>query len=101
MEVEMAQPVYKAFFVKFQEPWYQLSKAEQDELMKKVSAARDKVGGKLQLICNANWCTDAIQGFGVEMFPSIEAAQQHNKLLQELNWFRYIDGISALGTEMS
>ena len=98
----MAQQIYKAFYVrKFQEAWYQLSKAEQDELMKKVTAARDKVGGKAQLICNAQWASDNMVGFGVEVFPSIEAAQQHNKLLQELNWFRYFDGMSILGTEWS
>ena len=95
----MAQSIYKAFFGKAQEPWYQLSKAEQDSLLKKVTAARDKVGGKLHLICNVNWSSDAYQFFGVEVFPSLEAVQQHNKLLNELNWFRYIDGFSILGTE--
>ena len=97
----MAQQIYKSFYGNPQEAWYQLSKAEQDSLFQKVSAARDKVGGKAVVICNSGWSSDSYQFFGVEVFPSIEAAQEHNKLLNELNWFRYIDGFSILGTEMT
>jgi hypothetical protein len=95
----MAQQIYKSFYGNPQEAWYQLSKAEQDSLLEKVTAARDKVGGKSVILCNSGWSSDAYQVFGVEVFPSIEAAQEHNKLLNELNWFRYLNGFSLLGTE--
>jgi len=96
----MAQPIYKSFFAKFTESWYQLSKAEQDDLMNKVTAARDKVGGKLQVVCNCNWSSEPWQGFGLEVFPDMEAVQQFTRLLNEMNWFRYIDSFSLLGTEL-
>jgi hypothetical protein len=98
MEIKMAQEIYKSFYGNPREAWYQLSKAEQDSLLQKVTAARDKVGGKALILCNS-WSTDAYQFFGVEVFPSLEAAQEHNKLLNELNWFRYLEGFSLLGTE--
>ncbi len=96
----MAQPIYKSYFLKAKEPWYQLSKADQEALLKKLGAAFEKVGGKAIVRCDANWSSDAWQGFGVEMFPDMEAVQQYTKSLNDLNWFRYIEGISALGTEM-
>src|SRR5689334_20705895 len=100
MEVQMAQQIYKAYFVKFKDAWYQLTKSQQDDLLKKVGAALEKAGGKPQLICNTNWSSDAWQAFGYEVFPNIEAVQEHSKLLNELNWFHFVDGFSALGTEM-
>ena len=95
----MAQQIYKSWFVKFKEPWYQLSKAEQDEMLKKVGAALEQAGGKSHVVCLSGWSSEAWQGFGLEVFPSIEAVQEHSRYLDELNWFRYVESFSALGTE--
>jgi hypothetical protein len=38
-------------------------------------------------------------GFGVEEFPDIEAVQKHAELLNEIDQYRYIEGISVLGTK--
>lgn len=95
----MVQQIYKSFYHNPSEAWYQLSKAEQDSLLQKVDAAREKVGGKSLIMCDSSWASDAYMFFGVEVFPSIEAVQEHNKLLNELNWFRYSIGFSILGTE--
>jgi len=94
----MAQQIYKSFYGNFREPWYQLTKAEQDSLLQKVAAALDKVGGKSVVGCDSSWASDAYQAFGVEVFPNIETVQEHHKLLSELNWFRYFDSFSILGT---
>jgi hypothetical protein len=40
-------------------------------------------------------------GWGVEQFPNIEAVQKHHALLEDLNWFRYAESNSYLGTAMS
>jgi hypothetical protein len=34
----------------------------------------------------------------VEEFPDLEAVQQHTKLLEELNWMRYVEAETLLGT---
>ena len=95
----MAQPIYKSFFVKFKEPWFQLSQAEQNALLAKVAGTLDTVGGKSQAVCNCTWSNEAWHAFGLEIYPSVEAVQEHDKLLQELNWFRYVESMTALGTE--
>ena len=94
----MAQQIYKSYYGNPREAWYQLSKAEQDSLLQKLTAAREKVGGKPIIMCN-NVVSDAYLFFGVEVFPSMEAAIEYNQLLMELDWFRYIDGFALLGTE--
>jgi hypothetical protein len=96
---EMAQPIYKVFLLKPTEAWYQLSKAQQDALLKKLNKAFEKAGGKRLALCDSSWSSDQWTGFGVEMFPSIEAVQQYMKALNDLNWLRYGESISVLGTE--
>jgi uncharacterized protein DUF6616 len=97
----MAQPIYYAFVGKFKEAWYNLSTSERDELIKKIGEAMEKVGGKQVLFCASGWSSEQWQFFGVETYPDIEAVQEHNRLLFELNWFRYIDSMTILGTEFS
>ena len=38
------------------------------------------------------------QAFGVEEFPDLAALQTHTQLLNELNWYRYIESSTTLGT---
>ena len=95
----MAQPIYKLFLVKSSEAWHQLSQEEQDSLMAKVNEALEKVGGKRIVLCNSSWSSEQWPFFGVEEFPDIEAVQKHSELLDELNWLRYIETITVLGTE--
>ena len=91
--------VYKMFQMKWTEAWYQLSEDEQSALLDKVTEAREKVGGSVVILCDGTWSNEEWLGFGVEEFPSVEAVQQHSKLLDELNWMRYIDSRSMIGTE--
>jgi len=95
----MAQPIYKVFLGKFTEAWHRLSKAEQDSLSAQLEAALVKVGGKRPILCDSSWASEQWQGFGVEEFPSIEAVQEHTKILNDLNWFRYFNSLTTLGTE--
>jgi len=37
--------------------------------------------------------------FGVEEFPDIEAVQKLAEMHDELNWHRYVEVMSVLGTE--
>jgi hypothetical protein len=94
----MAGPIYKSWRVKVTEAWHQLSKSEQDALMAKVTAALDAVDGKVVVMCAADWANERWTAFGVEEFPDLEAVQKHTALLNELNWFRYIDSEHLLGT---
>jgi hypothetical protein len=96
----MAGPIYKLYMGKMTEAWYQLSEDEQNSLLAKVDEARTKAGGKVVVACNPLWASEQYQWFGVEEFPDIEAVQKHAEDLGELDWYRYIEGSSMLGTTM-
>ena len=96
----MAQPVYKMWRAGAKEAWYQLSKEQQDALFAKLDDAMKSVGGKSMVYCNSSWHSEQWQYWGVEEFPSIEAVQEYNRFLMELDWFRYIDSDILLGTKV-
>jgi hypothetical protein len=94
----MAQPIYKMFYLRLTEAWFQLPKEEQDQLFGKVGDALKKVGGKRVIMCDSGWASEKWWAWGVEEFPSLEAMQEHVKLLTELNWMRYCESETLLGT---
>ncbi len=96
----MAKPIYKVFLGRPMEAWYQLSKEEQDSLWAKNNEAFEKAGGKRMLVCDSSWASEQWLFFGVEVYPDIEAVQKYVELLNELNWFRYMEAMTLLGTEM-
>ena len=96
----MAKPIYKVFLFKPTEAWYQLSEQKKDDVKAQLAQALKKVGGKEIVLCFSGWNSEQYLGWGVERFPNIEAVQKHHALLVELNWFRYADSDSYLGTEM-
>jgi uncharacterized protein (DUF1330 family) len=95
----MSKKIYKLFMSRMSEATYRLSQEEYEALMTKVSEALKQVGGKSILIGDSSWSSEEWQFFGVEEFPDIEAVQKHTELLNELNWLRYVESFSLLGTE--
>jgi hypothetical protein len=99
-ELNMAKSVYKMFLSRFTEAWYQLSSEEQGRMIEKIEAALAQTGGKRVVLCDSTWSSEQWAGFGVEVFPDIEAVQKHTALLNEINWFRYIESTTLLGTDI-
>ncbi len=97
----MAQAIYKLYLFKPTEAWYQLTEVEKNAQIAKIREALDKVGGKEVISCFSGWNSEQWLGWGVEQFPDIAAVQKHHSLLVAVNWFRYVDSISYLGTQMS
>ena len=97
----MAQPIYQLWQARTTEAWHQLSQEDQQRLLGKVMEALDTVGGKELVICDAAWSNERWPIFGVEEFPDIEAVQRHEQLLTDLNWLRYVESRTTLGTEFS
>ena len=96
----MAQPIYKLFQFRNTEAYYALSQDERNELLGKLDAAFQKVGGKRIVLCDSSWASEEWPVFGVEQFPNIEAVQQYAEALAELNLPRYLVSVSILGTEL-
>ena len=96
----MAGPVYKMFYLRMKEPWYQLSKEQQDAIFAQMEEAFKKVGGKNMVMCDSSWSSEKWHFWGVEEYPSMEAVQEYTRCLNDLNWFRYVDSEILLGTKM-
>lgn len=75
-----------------------LTQSEQAELWARHKSIADRVGFRLILRCEAYWANDAYRAFGVEAYPSLEAAQEFKAELLKIDWPMYIPGVSILGT---
>lgn len=95
----MTTPIYKSFMGHMTEAWYALSEQEQQALLAKLTEASERVGKKSILMCDTTWSSDHFQFFGVEEFPGMDALQQYHDALMKMNWFRYIDGQTLIGTK--
>jgi hypothetical protein len=80
--------------------WYDLSQEERNSLIAKLDEALEKVGGKRPILCDSSWSSDQFSFAGIEEFPNIEAVQNYMAALNKLNWFRYCESTSALGTKV-
>jgi hypothetical protein len=96
----MAQPIYKLYMFKPTEAWYQLSDKEKENFKAQLKEALKKVKGKEIISCFSGWNSEQYLSWGVERFPNIEAAQKHHAILVSINWFRYAESNSYLGTEV-
>ena len=94
----MAGPGYHMFRAQWKEAWFQLSKEERASIFGKLEEAMKKAGGKSMLTCDSSWNSEHWWFWGVEEYPSIEAVQEHSNLLNELEWLRYVDSETLLGT---
>lgn len=95
----MAGQVCKVYIVRgFREAGYALSQEEIDAKLAQVEAARPQCGGRMLVRALARWSSYEIYGFGAEIFPDLESLQKHTAALDELDWFRYIDTESFIGT---
>jgi hypothetical protein len=96
----MAQSIYKLWQGRMTEAWHQLPQQEQQRLLSQVMDALNSVGGRELVICDAAWSNERWPIFGVEEFPDLEAVQRHEQMLIDLNWLRYIESRTTLGTEL-
>ena len=83
---------YQAF------PNSQMEELLKEELVKKGLASRDQAGGKVIVSCDSRWSSQQWGSFSVEEYPSVEALQEHMKRLEEMNWWRYVEITTILGT---
>ena len=95
----MAQPIYKVFLCRPTEALYQLSEEERNSLFAKVEESLERVGCKRLVFCDSRWASEQWAWWGAEVYPDIEAVQKHVRFLDELNFYRYMEAMTLLGTE--
>jgi hypothetical protein len=96
----MAQPVYKLWMAKFTPAWYDLTKEEQDKHTAKEAETMKQAGGEVLMMRVCVWASEEWDAWGVEKFPSIEAAQQYAMALFNLGHYKYTSAKSYLGMDM-
>jgi len=94
------KPIFEVFLLKFNEPWYNLSKEEQKELLDKLAKNHEEVGAKNILMCHCRWSNEEWGLVGVTEYPGIEAVQRHHRFTEELEWYRYVEAKMCLGTRI-
>lgn len=94
----MAGPIYKFFRVRPTEAFYQLSPAERQAMLEKIDQIGKQGGVKSIVLCDSGWNNEEWTAFGVEEFADIEAVQKHRAELDAVDWFRYLESETMLGT---
>jgi hypothetical protein len=89
--------IYKLWFMNFKEPWYALNEVKQNELMGKVMKAQADFGGRLVINCASD--SEKWLVWGIEEFPDLATQQKHSLALFNMNWFRYVNSWSILGSK--
>jgi hypothetical protein len=95
----MAQPIYKLWQGRWTEAWHALPEGEQQRLLGQAMKALDTVGGKELVLCTSAWSNERWPFFGLEEFPDLDAVERHAQLLLDLNWGRYIESRTTIGTQ--
>jgi hypothetical protein len=81
------------------EAYYQLSQEKRKYLWDQLKKALEEAGGKTIAHCHTRWSTHQWRFFVLDQFPDIQAVQKFTEVQEELDFFRYVDSISLLGTE--
>ncbi|MCU0522530.1 MAG: hypothetical protein MUF84_17785 [Anaerolineae bacterium] len=97
----MSGPVYLLVLGKgVTEAWCRLTEQEQSELWGKVVEVDRRAGMKVHIVCKARWANEGLYDWGVLEYPSLEALQQKTAELEKLQWWRYWECESILGSPM-
>jgi hypothetical protein len=94
----MENSVFKIWMMRPTDAWYEMTEEERNAFAARSGKILSDVGGKTVVRCACGWSNEQWVLFGVEEFPSVEAAQRHADLLVADDHFRYSEGVSMLGT---
>jgi hypothetical protein len=67
----MDEPIYKVFFNRYREAWYQLSDEERYSFYKKHADAFRELGIKSIVFLDTGWSTEEWDDGGVNEYPNI------------------------------
>ena len=96
----MSQKVYKHYQMKAKAAWYELSDDERRQLLARIEEALEQVGGRSILVCFSAWNNEQVEYWGVEEFPDLDAVLSLAQIHEEINWYRYVESKTLLGTAL-
>jgi hypothetical protein len=94
----MSQKAYKFWRIKrWREAWIQLSEEERNRIFAEMKRNLGAVGGRWILRCTCSWANEEYYVWGVNEYPSLEAAVEDGDNLRKMGWRRYLESESMLG----
>jgi hypothetical protein len=94
----MAEQIGKIWIVRqLREASYALSADERAAKVAQADALRNECA-RVLVDANALWSGYGVASFGAELYPDIEALQHHTASLEKMDWFRYVDSETFVGT---
>lgn len=95
----MSQPLYRLWMARPTEAYFALSGEEQQRLIEHAGEALQQVGARSIMVCDASWSTEQWPIFGLEEYPDLESVQRHQQIITELQFGRYLESMTLLGTQ--
>jgi hypothetical protein len=90
--------VYKFWRIKhWTEVWIQLSQEERDRIFGDMQKNLEDLGGRWILRCDCSWANEEYRSWGINEYPSLEAAIKDGENLRKMDWTRYLESESMLG----
>ncbi len=89
-------PIYKLWLARLTQAAYAYSAEQQQAKMEQSQAYMKEVGGKVIAYCTC-FSDERYQYFGIERYPNLEAVQEYNRCLREMDWFNLIEAEVLLG----
>jgi hypothetical protein len=74
-----------------------MPKEERDRIFGEMKKNLEDVGGKRILRCTCSWANEEYRSWGVNEYPSLEAAAKDGENLRKMDWARYVESESMLG----
>jgi hypothetical protein len=93
-------PLYKLYLFKRTAQYYDLSQAGWAQLSAEILSQQRALGVRDLFNAEMAWSNEHYEFFGVEFYPSLEAARNYTHCLQKLGYYRYVTGDSFLGLPM-
>ena len=102
--VTVPNPIYKLWIIKNNPATVltgNLPKGLDALRWEKHNALYKENASQIMLACHSGWCNEAYQGFGISVYPSVEANMKVMAGLNELGWPGFFEVSSYLGIAMS
>jgi hypothetical protein len=94
----MSQKAYKFWRIKrWTEAWLQLPEEERNRIFAQMQKNLEDLGGRWILRCRCSWANEEYLAWGINEYPSLEAAVQDGDNLHQMGWERYLEAESMLG----
>jgi len=97
----MSGLVCKVFILRrFTEAGYALTPEGRAAKLAELAETRQQAGARLLVNAAAAWSRYEIDRFGAEVFTGIESLKKYTAALDKIDWFRYVESETFIGTPL-